>query len=611
MSRYRRLLRFARPYLPLLLAAFGAAAVGSVLDGFTFAMIIPFLRAVFGESSLLPAAGQNGVERALDWLVGGLITRVDPATAFRNVAIMILGSVLVKNMLVYGSRLGSANIQEHVVRDLRNAMYQHLQGMRLDYFQRTRGGQLLTRMLADTEQMKGILGDQANALLQAFATVTVYLVILFALSWRLTLLALVLAPLVTFALRPVVKRLSRRLRRTLDDRGELTSLMQETVAGARLVKAYAAEGYERRRFGEAASRYMKGALRVQGLALATQPINETFGALVTVLLLWVGTRLATGPGAQLRPESFIAFLFVALRLLVPLKTIANFPSVFAQAMGAGERVLEVLDQPAEEATAPGTGTATGLARGLVFTGVAYAYDGGPFVLSDVSFEAKKGDIVAIVGASGAGKSTLVDLIPRFIEPTRGTVTLDGTDLRAFTLPSLRGLMGIVSQETVLFNDTARANIAYGALDRYDETAVIAAARAANAHDFIAALPQGYDTVLGERGARLSGGERQRIAIARALLRDPPILILDEATSALDTESERLVQEAIDRLLKGRTVFVIAHRLSTVQHATRILVLDHGHIVERGRHEELLEKGGLYRRLYLLQFGDERRPVLSA
>jgi len=217
-------------------------------------------------------------------------------------------------------------------------------------------------------------------------------------------------------------------------------------------------------------------------------------------------------------------------------------------------------------------------------------------------------VTAIVGASGAGKSTLVDLLPRFYEPTGGAITLDGRDLREFTLPSLRSLMGIVSQETVLFNDTARANIAYGALDRYDAAAIETAARAANAHDFLAALPRGYDTILGERGTRLSGGERQRIAIARALLRDPPILILDEATSALDSESEHLVQEAIDRLLEGRTVFVIAHRLSTVQHATQILVLDKGRIVERGRHEELLTRDGVYRRLYMLQFGAEPRPL---
>ena len=272
-------------------------------------------------------------------------------------------------------------------------------------------------------------------------------------------------------------------------------------------------------------------------------------------------------------------------------------------------MLQVLDEPAAEAQASGTVAIGGFSEAIVFRNVSFGYDTQTLVLQDVELEARKGDVIAIVGASGAGKSTLVDLLPRFFEPTRGAITLDGRDLREITLPSLRSLMGIVSQETVLFNDTVRANIAYGSLDRYDATAIEAAARAANASVFITGLPAGYDTVLGERGTRLSGGERQRIAIARALLRDPPILILDEATSALDSESEHLVQEAIDRLLEGRTVFVIAHRLSTVQHATQILVLDHGRVVERGRHEELLAAGGVYRRLYTLQFGAESRPAL--
>jgi subfamily B ATP-binding cassette protein MsbA len=499
-------------------------------------------------------------------------------------------------------------VQERVVRDLRTRLYAHLQGMRLDFFQRTRGGQLLTRMLADTEQARFLVGDLAAQTLQATATSLVYLTLLFALSWRLTALALVMVPLVVFALRPLVSRLRGRLRHTMHERGELTSLMQETIAGVRLVKAYGAEPYEQQRFAEAARRYAKGVVRWQRLALLSNPISETFGAMVTVALLWVGAGMATAPGTALRPEAFVAFLFIALRLLTPLKFLANVPTQAAQYLAAAERVLEILRETPGEAVAPGHVVVERFEREIACRDVAFAYPGGPTVLRGVSFTACKGEVVAVVGPSGAGKSSLVDLLPRFYEPSGGAILLDGRDTREITLRSLRSLMGIVSQETVLFNDTVKANIAYGAADRYDDAAIEAAARAANAHAFITALPQGYGTVLGERGTRLSGGERQRLAIARALLRDPPILIFDEATSALDAESERLVQEAIDRLLVGRTVFVIAHRLSTIRHATQILVLDRGRIVERGVHEELLARGGLYRRLYELQFRDAPRPV---
>jgi subfamily B ATP-binding cassette protein MsbA len=608
MHRYRQLLGFLRPYLPLFFAALAAAVLSSVLEGFTFVLIIPFLRTVFGNTTALPSIGGNAVEKVLQWTVGGLM-QGSPRAALRNVTFLILASFAIKNAALYGARLGSVMVQERVVRDLRTRLYAHLQGMRLDFFQRTKGGQLLTRMLADTDQLRGLLGDTAATFLSSIATVIVYLFILIALSWRLTGLALLLAPLLIFSLRPLLGRLRRGFRATLEDRGELTSVMQETVAGVRLVKAYAAEPYERRRFQAAADRYAGGVIRMQRIALLSHPISETFGALLTVVLLWVGAALATGPTATMRPETFITFLAVALRLLTPLKFLASLPSQIQQALAAGERVLEILDLPPVEANAPGTETARGLDDRMAFERVGFAYPGGPPVLEEITFEAHRGEVVAIVGSSGAGKSTLVDLIPRFYEPTEGRITLDGRDLRTFTLQSLRGLMGIVSQETVLFNDTVKANIAYGALDRYGDAAIEAAARAANAHDFIAGMAKGYDTILGERGARLSGGERQRIAIARALLRDPPILILDEATSALDSESERLVQEAIDRLLSGRTVFVIAHRLSTVQHASQILVLDRGRIVERGRHAELLAQGGAYHHLYTLQFG-ARAPAPS-
>ncbi|HEU5042135.1 MAG TPA: ATP-binding cassette domain-containing protein, partial [Gemmatimonadales bacterium] len=332
-------------------------------------------------------------------------------------------------------------------------------------------------------------------------------------------------------------------------------------------------------------------------------LTEVFSGFLVILIIWAGTRPELiGRAGGLAPEAIIVFLMAALRLTSPLKTIASFPAVMAVALASAERVFDLLDQPSREVVLPEEREAR-FEREIAFEGVSFSYDGGDPVLSDVSFTLPKGRVLALVGPSGAGKTTLADLLPRFHDPTAGRILMDGVPLTRLTRRSLRSIMGVVSQDTVLLNDTVLANIAYGSPGATRE-AVEAAAEAANAAPFIRQLPQGYETLLGERGTRLSGGQRQRIAIARALLRDPPILILDEATSALDTESERLVQQAIERLMRQRTTLVIAHRLATVRDAHEIVVLDAGRVVQRGSHDELYRAGGLYRRLHDLQFRDE-------
>ncbi len=604
----RRLLQLARPYRGLLALGLLTTFLASLLDGFTLVILIPLLKHLFGTAGQL-RAGSTQLEELVARLTEPLVSGLTPGAAAGRLVVVLVVGLLLKNLLGYASTQISVGVQEGLVRDLRTRVFDHLLTLDLGYFQRTRAGQVISGIITEVDQTKTVVTASLISLFQNVVVVATTLVVLSQISLRLTLLTLACVPVMVMVLQTLLKRLRRHSRARAHERGEVTATITERIGAVRLIRAYGEEARESARFAAQATRYRKQVIRTQRFSSLTSPLTEVFSGFLVILIIWAGTRPALiGLGAPLAPETIIVFLIAALKLTSPLKTISSYPAVMAVTLASAERVFEMLDEPSVEVDHPGEGEAR-FEREVAYEAVDFRYDQGDPVLSDVSFTLPKGKVVALVGPSGAGKTTIADLLPRFHDPVGGRITMDGVPLTRLTRRSLRALMGVVSQDTVLLNDTVHANIAYGSAGA-TRAQIEAAARAANADLFIAQLPQGYDTVLGERGTRLSGGQRQRIAIARALLRDPPILILDEATSALDTESERLVQQAIDRLMAERTVLVIAHRLATVRDADDIVVLDAGRVVDRGTHDQLFRAGGLYRRLYDLQFRDQE-PALTA
>ncbi len=595
-----RLLSYIGPYRGLFFLGMLTTFLSSVLDGFTIVVLIPLLKQLFGTAGALGASTR--LEAVSEWLLHPFIAGTSPAVATARIVIVLLIGLLFKNAMSYASSQLNVAMQEGLVRDLRRQLFGHLLTLDLDFFQRTRAGQLISGMISDVDQTKTAVTAALAAFFQNFMVIVVTLVILWLTSWKLTLLTLAAAPLLVIGIQQLLRRLRRHSRARAEERGEITATVAERLGAIKLIRAYGAEAEETRRFQDQSDRYRKKVIRTQRYSSLTSPVSEIFGGVLVIVLIWAGTTTLFGTGGEpLRPEALIAFLVASLKMMSPIKSLSQFPAVLAVALASAERVFHLLDLPARDVDLPSEHAAS-FTRDIVFEDVSFRYGTGDPVLRDVSFRVGKGEVLAIVGPSGAGKTTLVDLIPRFHDPIAGRILMDGEPLTSLKRHSIRALLAVVGQDTLLLNDTVAANIAYGTPGA-DRARIERAARAANAAEFIGQLPLGYDTMLGERGTRLSGGQRQRIAIARALLRDSPILILDEATSALDAESERLVQEAIDRLMLDRTVLVIAHRLATVRHADRILVLNEGRIVESGTHEELFRRNGLYRRLYDLQFRD--------
>ena len=608
MSLYLRILSYLRPYLPVFILSVAATSIFAALDAFSLALIIPFLRTLFAreeegvEGVDAPEVDDDLIDRLLDGTLGRFVDLgAPPAEAIQGIILFLLAVFFLKNIFAFTKTYLVAWIEQAVTRDMRNQVYDHMVDLDLVFFGRTRMGQIISRLTHDVEQLRTLVTKELAKILSSVFELLAFLAFMLMISWKLTVAAVVVLPGVFLIWGPLLRRVRRGDRRILNLAGEVNSHIQETLSGIRLVKASAAEDHERRRFKRLTWDYFKAFIRTERFRALSQPITEMVGAFGTVIILWYGTRLVL-TGGELSSEEFIGFLALSMKLYSPVKYLGKLPAIIQPGLIAGERVFEFLDAPVEIRDRDGARPFPGVREEIRYDGVTFAYRPGEPVLRDISFRVPAGTVTALVGPSGAGKTTLVDLLGRFYEPTEGRILVDGEDLTAFAITSLRERLGIVSQDTVLFHDTVRANVAYGLADVSDEQ-VEEASRAAYAHDFVSRLPRGYETVVGERGTELSGGQRQRIAIARAVLRDPDILIFDEATSALDSESERLVQQAMEHLLQGRTVFVIAHRLSTVQKADQILVMDGGRIVQRGTHEQLLSEGGLYGYLHELQFQD--------
>jgi subfamily B ATP-binding cassette protein MsbA len=618
MSVLRRLYRYVRPYRAWAVVAILSMIVVALTQVVFVALVQPLV-----DDVLTPPGAVKKVERTntrmaqveaqlqqhaapvyrakqrFDHWWGG-----DPSQKAKRVLTVLLLVFIVRAITAFLSEYSFQKVGLSTVRDLRNQLYERMIHQSHRFFTERSTGEMVSRVVSDADAIQAAVSTRMGDLLQESATLVLLIGYIFYLNPLLAVISLIGAPLIVVPVVQFGKRLRKTTHRSQERMAEIATLLEETIRGVRIVKAFTMEPFEIGRFREATRKHLRWNLSAQRIQALTSPVMELLAGVCMVLLFgYAQSRIVAG---TLTGGEFASFLTGLAMMYAPIKKLNKVNLSLNTALSAAERVFRMLDIENDVKEKPDAIALQSVGNGVRYEGVTFTYGNEP-VLRDIDLDVAPGEIVALVGGSGAGKSTLVNLLPRFYDVTSGQIVIDGVDVRDARLQSLRGLMGFVTQEVVLFNDTVRNNIAYGRAD-VDEREVIAAAQAANAHEFITNLPHGYDTPIGESGVLLSGGQRQRLAIARALFKDPPILILDEATSALDTESERLVQQALNNLMRGRTTLVIAHRLSTIRSAHKIVVLDKGRIVETGTHDELLARRGVYRKLYDLQFVDDEVPA---
>lgn len=606
MKEYKRLLSFIKPHLWILAFGIIFAILAQLLQGVSIVgTLIPVVDKIVAKKDIVLTAGVYTPP-----FLRALVDKVNATPPERLITILLLVftvAFLLKPVFEFFNSYFINKLGERVMRGIRDRLFGRLLGLSLDFYSGSSTGKLVSKITYDVTILKNSLIQGITTVITepikliVYSGVVVFVLVYFNISWRWIVTSFILLPTVIFPVRIIGEKLRKIALKMQEKMGDINVILYEAISGIRIVKGFLMERYEQKRFSEQNAHFYRIAMKSIKRMLVIRPITECIAIFCVVLLIWFGKDdLLSGTFSF---GAFMTLLFALLSLMKPIKSLSRVYGISQQALAASSRIFDLLDKEPTIKEKPGAAALAPIRKNIVFRDVSFRYnEKEEEVLNDITLKMKKGEIVAIVGSSGAGKTTLVNLVPRFYDVTGGTVTIDGTDIRDVTLKSLRSQIGIVTQDLILFNDTVKFNIAYGALSPgTDGSAVIEAAKAANAHEFITAMPKGYDTVIGEKGVRLSGGQKQRIAIARAMYKNPPILILDEATSQLDTESELLVQDALNHLMKGRTVFVIAHRLSTVKNATRILALKDGVISESGTHDELMGAETLYKRLYELQF----------
>ena len=606
-SSLKRLFNFVLAHWPFLLlstlAAFFFVVFNSASIWITATMInnilIDFNEMII-ENERLKSLNDLTMNDRLKIFSNGLLLKDTAINTVSSVCIALIVVFSAKNISLYIKNITLSIVQYRLIRDLRNKLYSHFHYLSLSYFNKNKSGELTAVLVNDIDNMRNSLSIMFQKLFVEPINILILMSLLFIVSPKLALIALLIIPISSVIIFGISHSIRRRSKRSQAQLAGMTSMIAETIGSMRIVKAFATKSFEIKRFARETQKYYQLMLRRDRLRFVSSPVSETFGATIAALLLWVGARdvLVT---QSISSEDFLRFILLLFSLFQPLKNLTNVVNELQNGLASADRVFAIMDIDSDIKDRNNAAEIVDLKESLSFNQVSFSYgEKNDKVLNNINFKINKGEIIALVGPSGAGKSTLVDLIPRFYDTLDGSIKIDNKNIKELKISSLRSLMGIVTQETFLFDDSVKANIAYG-LENISDDQIEEAAKAANADDFIKELPDGYNTIIGERGVSLSGGQKQRIAIARAIVKNPPILILDEATSSLDSESEKHVQSAIENLMSKRTVIVIAHRLSTVHNADKILVLEKGQIVQEGKHEDLVNNEGLYKQLHKMQF----------